>query len=195
MKKPFAIIASILLLTSFSTYADIYENDTDKPDKYKPERNSVDKNSDKKKTGKQTSKKKHKSLENLLAEKGLKQGEIAKRIRTYNIDTWRRLNDRNILIESKGRNKDFLITFRNKCHRTRHQSTLIYKTTNNELTKFDAIGVLDNFMSSQDVLRPSYNCSIKEIYYLEKIEDETSAKDSKDSGDEGKKKDDHKKSK
>lgn len=174
MKKPFAIIASILLLTSFSTYADIYENDTDKPDKYKPERNSVDKNSDKKKTGKQTSKKKHKSLENLLAEKSLKQGDVAKRIRTQNIETWRRLDNRHILIEGRGRNKDFLIEFRNKCHGTRHRSTLIYRTTNNELTKFDSIGILDSFMSSRDVLRPTHTCSIKQIYQLVAIEDKPS---------------------
>ena len=179
MKTLFAIIASILLITSFSTYADTHKTDKHDADK------KIEK----------PSSKKNDTIENLLAEKGLKQGKIAKRIRTYNIDTWRRLNDRHILIESKGRNKDFLITFRNKCHRTRHQSTLIYKTTNNELTKFDSIGVLDNFMSSHDVLRPSYNCSIKEIYYLEKIEEETSDKDSKDDGDEGEKKDDYKKSK
>jgi len=179
MKTLFAIIASIVLITSFSTYAD-----THKTDKHDAE----------KKIEKQPSKK-NETIKNILAEKGLKQGEIAKRIRTYNIDTWRRLNDRHILIESKGRNKDFLIKFRNKCHRTRHQSTLIYKTTNNELTKFDSIGVLDNFMSSHDVLRPSYNCSIKEIYYLEKIEEETSDKSSKDEGNESKKKDVYKKSK
>ena len=175
MKMSFAVVASIILIISFSANAD---------------KHKVDQSHAKKILANKTE-----SIENLLAEKNLKQGEIAKRIRTDNIKTWRRLDNRHILIESKGRNKDFLITFRNKCHRTRHQSTLIYKTTNNELTKFDAIGVLDNFMSSHDVLRPSYNCSIKEIYYLEKIEEETSDKDSKDDGDEGKKKDDYKESK
>jgi len=175
MKMSFAVVASIILIISFS--ANAHKHKADQSHAKKILANKTE------------------SIENLLAEKNLKQGKIAKRIRTDNIKTWRRLDNRHILIESKGRNKDFLITFRNKCHRTRHQSTLIYKTTNNELTKFDAIGVLDNFMSSHDVLRPSYNCSIKEIYYLEKIEEEKSDKDSKDEGDEGKKKDDYKKSK
>jgi|GEM_PF-1872862 len=164
MKTLFAIIASIVLITSFSTYADTHKTDKHDADK---------------KIEKQSSKKSD-TIKNILVEKGLKQGEIAKRIRTYNIDTWRRLNDRHILIESKGRNKDFLIEFRNKCYGTRHRSTLIYKTTNNELTKFDSIGILDSFMSSHDVLRPTHTCSIKEIYQLEAIEDKPSSSDDED---------------
>ena len=164
MKTLFAIIASIVLITSFSTYADTHKTDKHDADK---------------KIEKQSSKKSD-TIKNILAEKDLKQGEIAKRIRTYNIDTWRRLNDRHILIESKGRNKDFLIEFRNKCYGTRHRSTLIYKTTNNELTKFDSIGILDSFMSSHDVLRPTHTCSIKEIYQLEAIEDKPSSSDDED---------------
>lgn len=174
MKTSFAIIASIILAISFSAHADKHKADK--------ENNSSSKNAD--------------SIESLLIERELKQGKLVKRIKTQNIETWRRLDNRHILIESRGRNKDFLIEFRNKCHGTRHRSTLIYKTTNNELTKFDSIGILDSFMSSRDVLRPTHTCSIKEIYQLEKIEGEKQDEDNEgEDGDEGKNKDKHKKSK
>ena len=178
MKISFAIIASIILAISFSAHADKHKADK--------ENSSSSKNAD--------------SIESLLTERELKQGKIVKRIRTQNIETWRRLDNRHILIESRGRNKNFLIEFRNKCYGTRHRSTLIYKTTNNQLTKFDSIGILDSFMSSRDVLRPTHTCSIKQIYQLEKIEEEKQDKDDegKDGdgdGDEGKNKDKHKKSK
>ena len=117
-------------------------------------------------------KKKKASIESLLAEKNLTQGKIAKRIRTYNIETWRRLNNYHIFIEGKGKNNDYLIEFNNRCYKTRNGSTLIYKTRNNELTKFDTIGVLDSFISSHDVLRATYNCTIKEIYHLNKSDNE-----------------------
>ena len=154
MKTLIAILASIILITSFTANAGKYKSNEDQSNK--------------------SSTTKALSIESLLAEKSLKQGDIAKRIRTQNIETWRRLDNRHILIEGRGRNKDFLIEFRNKCHGTRHRSTLIYKTTNNELTKFDSIGILDSFMSSRDVLRPTHTCSIKQIYQLEAIEDKSS---------------------
>lgn len=117
-------------------------------------------------------KKKNESIESLLAEKNLTQGKIAKRIRTYDIETWRRLNNYHIFIEGKGKNNDYLIEFSNRCYNTRNGSTLIYKTRNNELTKFDSIGVLDSFISSHDVLRATHNCTIKEIYHLNKSDNE-----------------------
>ena len=176
MKTLIAVVASIILITSFTANAG----------KHKANEDQINKSSSKKTD----------SIESLLAEKSLKQGDIAKRIRTQNIETWRRLDNRHILIESRGRNKDFLIEFRNKCHGTRHRSTLIYKTTNNELTKFDSIGILDSFMSSRDVLRATYTCSIKQIYQLETIKEEKQDKDNEGKdGDEGKNKDKHKKSK
>jgi hypothetical protein len=156
MKTSFAIVASIILVISLSANADEHKADQSH--------------------GKKTPANKTESIENLLAEKNLEQGKIVKRIRTQNIDTWRRLDNHHILIESKGRNKDFLIEFRNRCNGTRNRSTLIYKTTNNELTKFDSIGVLDTFISSQDLLRPTRTCSIKEIYQLNKLEKKTQTK-------------------
>ena len=156
MKTSFAVVASIILVISFSANADKHKADPSH--------------------GKKTSANKTESIENLLAEKNLKQGKIVKRIRTQNIDTWRRLDNHHILIDSKGRNKDFLIEFRNRCNGTRNRSTLIYKTTNNELTKFDSIGVLDSFISAQDLLRPTRTCSIKEIYQLDKLEKKTLTK-------------------
>jgi len=159
MKTLIAILASIILITSFTANAGKHKSNEDQSNK--------------------SSTTKAVSIKNLLAEKSLKQGDVAKRIRTQNIETWRRLDNHHILIEGRGRNKDFLIEFRNKCRGTRHRSTLIYKTTNNELTKFDSIGILDSFMSSRDVLRPTHTCSIKQIYQLEKVIKEKSAKDNK----------------
>lgn len=154
MKTPLLIIASIVIAVSQTTFADNAQANNNK-----------------------SSKKKADSIESLLAEKNLIQGKIAKRIRTYNIDTWRRLDNYHLLIEGKGRNNDYLIKFRNKCYNTRNGSTLIYKTNNNELTKFDSIGVLDSFIHSQDALRPTRSCTIEDIYYLDKLTaDDLSAK-------------------
>ena len=161
MKKPLLIIASIIIAASQTTFADSNKANDNKLSNL---------------SSKQPSKKKAEGIESLLAEKNLIQGKVAKRIRTYNIDTWRWLDNYHIFIEGKGKDNDYLIQFRNRCYGTRNGSTLIYKTNNNELTKFDTIGVLDSFinshgMNSHDILRPARSCIIQDIYYLNNLTD------------------------
>ena len=91
MKKPLLIIASIIIAASQTTFAD----------SYKANDNKLSKQSSKQ-SAKKPSKKNAESIESLLAEKNLIQGKVAKRIRTHNIDTWRRLDNYHIFIEGKG---------------------------------------------------------------------------------------------
>ena len=157
MKTLSKITALLILISSYTVYADSSKDDN-----------------------KKTSVKKAENIETILADKHRSQGKVAKRIRTHLIDTWRRLDNRHIFIEGKGRNNDYLIKFKNKCYGTRNGSTLIYKTNNNELTKHDSIGVLDSFVYSHDVLRPTRSCLIENIYHLDILSADGSVIDNKD---------------
>lgn len=131
---------------------------------------------------------KSENIETLLADQNRTQGKVARRIRTHLIDTWRRLDNRHIFIDGKGRKNDYLIKFKNKCYSTRNGSTLIYKTNNSELTKHDSIGVLDSFIYSHDVLRPTRSCLIEDIYHLDVLTTDKSTISKKDKKNTHKKK-------
>ena len=174
MKTLSIIAASIILILSYTVNAETaatsdisaeaLNKTAEAPNKTAEAHNKTAEALNKKATTKKTE-----TIESILADKNRIQGKVAKRIRTYNIDTWRRLDNYHIFIEGKGKDNDYLIKFKHKCYGTRNGSTLIYKTRNNELTKFDTIGVLDSFINSHDVLRPTRTCIIEDIYHLDNL--------------------------
>lgn len=110
------------------------------------------------------------TIKQLLAEKQFIQGDVARGIRTYRIDSWRYLDKHHIYIDGVGRNNNYLVEFSNQCRETRGSESIFYKTRTGELTKFDTIGVLDSIGGHYSRF-PSRSCFIKEIYHLERIEE------------------------
>ena len=133
MKTLSIIAASIILILSYTVNAETAATSDISAEALNKTAEALNKKATTKKT---------ETIESILADKNRIQGKVAKRIRTYNIDTWRRLDNYHIFIEGKGKDNDYLIKFKHKCYGTRNGSTLIYKTRNNEITKFDTIGVL-----------------------------------------------------
>lgn len=110
------------------------------------------------------------TIKELLAEKQFVQGDVARGIDTYRIDSWRYLDKHHIYIDGVGRNNNYLVEFSNQCRDTRGSESIFYKTRTGELTKFDTIGVI-NSLSGHHSSFPSRSCFIKEIYHLERIEE------------------------
>lgn len=114
------------------------------------------------------------TITEILAERNFVKGDVARRIRTASIDTWRYLDKHHIYIDGIGRDNNYLVEFRNQCREIRGSESLYYKTHSGALTKFDSIGVIDSIGGHASSL-PHRHCSIKQIYRLERIEDEDKA--------------------
>lgn len=156
MKSLLYFLASFTLLLSQASYA------------ASTEPTATDKQTDTEKQA--TAKEAPPTIEELLAEKHFVQGDVARRIRTHTIDTWRYLDKYHIYIDGVGKNNNYLVKFRNQCRDTRGSESIFYKTHNGALTKFDTIGVIDS-IGGHISLHPTRSCFIEEIYRLDRIEE------------------------
>ena len=102
------------------------------------------------------------TITEILAERNFVKGEVARRIRTESISSWRYLDKHHVYIDGIGRNRHYLVEFRNQCREIRGSESLYYKTHSGALTKFDAIGVIDSIGGHLNSLPHRY-CSIKQI--------------------------------
>lgn len=122
----------------------------------------------------QSDKKSAPTIKEILANRQFTQGEIVRQIRTQTIDTWRYLDKYHIYIDGIGKNNNYLIQFHHSCREARSGESLLYKTHNGNLTKFDTIQIVDTLGGGHS-LQPRRSCAIKEIYHLDRIEN-TAAK-------------------
>ncbi len=102
---------------------------------------------------------------NRLLEKGFSVGEVSNRILVRNVDQWRRIDSKYVLVEGRSKKNSSLIEFKNDCARSKH-ATFVYEVRGSTLTNLDIVKIVDYPIGIRKV------CIIDKIYDLDIISTE-----------------------
>lgn len=100
-------------------------------------------------------------LDERLAEYGYRPGENVDQIQSYRISDWTYLDSQHIMF-SNGLAEQYLVSLKTNCRQLQSSETLLFKTRNSALSKFDEVIVPESGVSK--------HCSIESISKLHRTE-------------------------
>lgn len=103
------------------------------------------------------------TLAGTLDEMHLSKGEKVERIRDYRVDSWRYVDQYNLIIEA-GKNEHYLVSLRVPCPELRNQFQIGFTSSTGTLDKFENIVVKDRLSGTRE-------CGISDIVKLEAIDE------------------------